>query len=59
MNNTGNIDLFWIECVDFLSLDCLGGRWSVYNLLSAADSIIFPLRIDWDWVLDTWKRRLS
>ena len=57
-DNTGNIDLFWIKCVDFLSLDCLG-QWSVYDLFSAADLIFFSLRVNWDWVLDTWKCRLS
>ena len=58
-DNTGNVDLFWVECVDFLSLDYLGRRWSMHDLFSAADSIFFPLGVHWDWVLDTWKRRLS
>ena len=51
--------MFWIKCIDFLSLDCLGRWWSVYNLLSAADSIFFPLRVNWGWVLDTREHRLS
>ena len=58
-DNTGNIDLFWVKSIDFLSLDYLGRRRSMHDLFSTVDSIFFPLGVNWDWVLDTWKRRLS
>ena len=51
--------MFWVKRIDFLSLDHLGRRWSMYNLLSTADSIFFPVRVNWNWVLDTREHRLS